>query len=307
MILLWVVVVIGGLGLAVFSSGTTLDSATTLARHLGLSPFIIGMTVVAIGTDLPEIANSITASASGHGDINVGDSIGSTVTQITLVLGLLCLIRPIKADRRLIGIAGSMTVLAVLVGAALLADDHLGRLDGSILLLVWFVGTMVVQRTGHVVIGLQETLFSRNMAVTIRNLLVGLAGIAVGATLAVQGFIQIADRLGVPEYATSFIVLALGTSIPELVVDGRALRRGENALAMGDIVGSSFVDATLSLGIGPLLFPTVVSASALTGSLIAAVVVSLALVILLSRRVHGRRSAAMLMALYLSTYLVLLA
>lgn len=307
MIAFWILAVVGGLALAVFSSGTTLESATTLARHLGLSPFIIGMTVVAIGTDLPEIANSISASATGHGDINVGDSIGSVVTQITLVLGLLCLIRPVKADRRLIGIAGSITVLAVLIGAVLLADEHLGRLDGSILLFAWFSGTMVVQRTGHVVIGQQETLFTRNMAVTVRNLLVGLSGIAVGATLVVQGFIQIADQLGVPEYATSFIVLSLGTSLPELVVDGRALRRGENALAMGDIVGSSFVDATLSLGIGPLLFPTVVSASAFTGSLIAATVVALAVVLLVARRVHGRQSAVILIALYLSTYLVLIA
>jgi len=94
MILFWILAAVAGLSLAVWSSGRTLDSAVSLARRLGLSPFIIGMTIIAIGGDLPEIANSITASAQGHGDLNVGDSIGSVVTQLTLVAGLLCFLLP---------------------------------------------------------------------------------------------------------------------------------------------------------------------------------------------------------------------
>lgn len=306
MIVFWIVAAVGGLGLAVWSSGRTLDSATALARRLGLSPFIIGMTIVAIGTDLPEIANSITASAGDHGDLNVGDSIGSVVTQLTLVAGLLCFLTPIKVERRPVAIAGWVTVLAVLLGAGLLSDDRLSRTDGLILIGFWALGTWIVQHGGHVVTHEQTQMFKRNAFVEIRDLVVGLSGVAIGAILLVQGFIHIAESLGVPEYATSFLVLSLGTSMPELVIDGRAIRRGQAGLAMGDIVGSSFVDATISLGIGPALFPTVVNSDAKVGSLIAAAVVLLAVAFLAYRPIHDRRSGVVLIALYASSYTLLL-
>jgi cation:H+ antiporter len=306
MIILWFLAIIAGLGITIMSSSRTLDAAVTLSRHLGLSPFIIGLTIVAIGTDLPEIANSITASASGHGDINVGDSIGSVVTQITLILGLLCFIRPIRTARRPIAVAGAVTVASLLLGAALMDDEYLGRGDGLILLGAWMIGTAMVHTFGHLVVEHQETLFMRGVLTSVRNLVVGLAGVAIGAVMVVQGFIAVADSFGVPEYATSFLVLSLGTSIPELFVDGGALRKGQTSLAMGAIVGSSFIDATISLGIGPALFPVAVSANATTGSIIAAIAVAAAIGFLLVRRVHGRSSGFVLLALYASTYSVLL-
>lgn len=180
MLAIWIAAVVGGLVLTIFSSHQTLDSARTVARHLGLSPFIIGMTIMAIGTDLPEIANSIAASATDHGDINVGDSIGSVVTQITLVLGILCFVHEIRAERRFIAVAGLVTVIAVLIGAMLLGDDHLSRTDGGILIAFWVVGTVAVQRGSHIESTRQESLFTRGVLVSIRDLLVGLAGVALG-------------------------------------------------------------------------------------------------------------------------------
>jgi cation:H+ antiporter len=306
-IALWVAAVVGGLALTILSSQQTLDSAQTVALRLGLSPFIIGMTVVAIGTDLPEIANSITASYTGHGDINVGDSIGSVVTQITLVLGILCFVATIKTERRFVGAAGTATLFALLVGAVLLDDDHLSRSDGLILIACWILGTIAVQKSGHVVSTRQERLFDRGLWVSLRGLAIGLGGVAVGATIAVRGFTEIAATLDVPEYAISFLVLSLGTSLPELVLDAKALRQGETSLAMGDIVGSSFVDATLSLGVGPAMFATAVSSSAQRGSLIAFGIVAGAVVLLVSRQSHGRLSGLILIGLYALGYAVVLA
>lgn len=306
MIILWFLVIIAGLGITLMSSSRTLDAAVTLSHHLGLSPVIIGLTVVAIGTDLPEIANSITASASGHGDINVGDSIGSVVTQITLILGLLCFIRPFRTARRPIAVAGAVTVASLLLGAFLMDDAYLSHRDGLMLLGAWIIGTGLVHTFGHLVVEHQETLFMHGVLKSVLHLVLGLGGVAVGAVMVVQGFIDVADSLGVPEYATSFLVLSLGTSIPELFVDGGALRKGQTSLAMGAIVGSSFIDATVSLGIGPALFPVAVSASATAGSVIAAAAVAAAIGLLLVRRVHGRSSGVVLLALYASTYSVLL-
>lgn len=305
MVLLWIVPIVGGLALALLGSRQTLDAAQTLASKLGMSPFLVGMTVVAFGTDLPEIANSITASASGHGDINVGDSIGSTVTQLTLVLGLLCFLGPVVASRKLVATAGFVTVLAVLVGAMLLDDGRLDRFDGLTLLAFWVVGTLATQRVAHIAVPAQRQLFGRGAFSLFRDLLVGLSAVALGSVAVVLGFTELAEAFGVPEYATSFLVLSLGTSLPELMIDGAAIRQGQSQLALGDIVGSSFVDATVSLGIGPALFPIAVSANASTGSLIAAAIVAATIGFLLLRETHDKRSGVVLIGLYLTSYVIL--
>lgn len=305
MTLLWIPALFVGLGIALLGSRQTLDAATALAAKLGMSPFIIGMTVVAFGTDLPEIANSITASATDHGDINVGDSIGSVVTQITLVLAILCFLGTIRVEKRVVAVAGLVTVVAVLVGALLLDDGQLSRSDGLVLLSFWLVGTLAVQRVAHVVTAKQRELFGRSVFALLRDLIVGLGAVALGAVLVVLGFTELADQFGVPEYASSFLILSLGTSLPELFIDGRAIRQGDSQLALGDIVGSSFVDATISLGIGPTLFPVAVSSSAAAGSLIAAGVVAIAIAFLLFRSDHDRRSGVALLVLYAFSYAVI--
>lgn len=302
MVILWIPAVLAALALALLGSRQTLRAAQALAVRLGMSPFLIGMTVVAFGTDLPEMANSITASATDHGDINVGDSIGSVVTQMTLVLAILCLIRPIPRDRRQIASAGLVTVLAILVGAMLLSDGHLGRYDGLTLLAFWLVGTLGVQRVGHVDVPQQHELFASGLFALLRDLFVGLAAVAGGSVVVVLGFTELADLFGVPEYASSFLVLSLGTSLPELFIDSTALRQGDSQLAMGDIVGSSFVDATVSLGIGPALFPVAVSSSAAIGSVLTAAIIGATVLFLLSRKIHDRRSAVVLFALYVVAY-----
>lgn len=307
MTLLWIPAVLAGLGVAVVGSNQTLRAARSLAVRLGLPPFFIGMTVVAFGTDLPEIANSITSSATGHGDINVGDSVGSVVTQLTLVAGLLCFVGSMTIDRVTVAVAGLTTIVALLVGAMLLADGELGRVDGLTLLAFWVVGTFAVHRVETPAITVQRELFARKTLILLRDLSIGLAAVAFGAVIVVFGFTELAAYLGVPEYASSFLVLSIGTSLPELVIDGMALRKGENHIAVGDLVGSSFVDATISLGIGPALFPIVVSSGATRGSLIATFIVALAVGFLLFRSRHTRLSAPVFLALYALTYILVIA
>ena len=118
---------------------------------------------------------------------------------------------------------------------------------------------------------------------------------------------EITDSMGVPEYATSFFVLSVGTSLPELIVDGRALRQGSGALALGDILGSTLVDSTLTLGIGPLLFPIEVSDAATNGTFIVAGVVFFAVLILLTRREHRWPTSILLFALYLALFPLVIA
>ena len=132
---LWTAVMATGFLVAVLASRYSVEHLTKFAAGTRIPPFIIGITLVSIGTDLPEITNSIVASVTGHGDVNVGDSIGSAVVQSTLILGLLPLIAgafPIARGR--VTRIGAATAGALLLGAALMADGHLSRLDALLLI-----------------------------------------------------------------------------------------------------------------------------------------------------------------------------
>ncbi len=301
----WLVIAALGLGGAIWASGHALDAAVKLGAHLGLSSFVIGVTIVAVGTDLPEVANSLIASARDHGDLNVGDSIGSVVTQMTVVLGLLCFVGRLESSRRFIVTVGVMTVLSLLTGALLFSDGRFGRADGALLLAFWLGGTFIIQRpTARGVSVVKEPGVTRRL---VGRTLLFLSLVGLGATVAVESFTRAAEELGAPEYLLSFFVLAAGTSLPELVIDFRALRQGKGELAMGDLLGSSFVDATLSPGIGPLLFPTALSAGIERGSLVAAAIVAAVTVLLIRSPMPTRWTGVALIGLYLAMYPLLLA
>lgn len=306
MIGVWVVLLVAGLTVSGLASGKALRGAEALGELAGLSPFVIGLTILSVGTDLPEIANSISAAAAGRGDVNVGDSTGSAATQITFVLGVLLLMRPLTTRRSFVAMTGSFMVGGLFLGAYVMADGQITRLDSVLLISVWIVGTGLIAWKARVPRTSQPSFFDRTALPAIRMTLVGLIGVAGGAVLAVHAFGRLTDELGVPEYVTAFFVLSIGTSLPELLIGGRAIRRGAGALALGDLLGSSFADATLSLAAGPLLFPTEVSASAASGTLIAGGVVAAAVALLLARTRHAWPTGVALLALYAALLLLLI-
>ena len=304
MIVVWLLLLVGGLAAAAYGSRRAVTAALDASRTSSIPPAIIGLTVVAIGTDLPEIANSIVSALSGHGDLIVGDAAGSALTQITFILALLCLgAGPIHADRNTVLTTGTMTTVALLAAALLIRDELFARWEGALLVAAWVLAIVAIQRqqppttpTAQPSTRPTETDGStgRHVAVALGwLLLVGLA-----ATAVVESFIAISDQFGIPELIASAIVLSLGTSLPELVVDWTAIRRGAVAMALGDLFGSSLLDATLAIGIGPALRAVTVSPTAATACLIAAMGVMAATVIAGSRPSHGRPSATLLLLVY---------
>ncbi len=313
--LLWIAVAVSGLYVTIVASRQAVDHAVILAAALGVPPFVAGVTIMAIGTDLPEVANSIVASLGGHGDLNVGDSIGSAATQVTLGLGLLPLLAgAFDVGRRRVRVTGVATVLALLLGAMLMVDGDLTRLDGAVLVTAWAVATWVVVRSRAVTLDEPDGARRRppvarrriawHAALTLGFLVV----VGAGAAATVTGIVRIAEDLAVPLYLVSFFGAAIGTSLPEIVVDVTALRRGRADLAVGDIFGSSLVDATLSVGIGPLIAPTAVTAAfAVRGGLAAAVVVGAVVLLLGTVGRHTRVTGLVLLGLYAAFYPLLLA
>jgi cation:H+ antiporter len=300
---------VGGLGLALVASDVAVSYTRALAAMLGAPPFVVGVVLVALGTDLPEIANSVASHVQGEGDVNVGDSVGSTLTQYTLVLGLFPLvIASISVSRRQVGLVTLLTLGGLACTTFFVADGWLGRADGLVLVVAWAAAMVLVTRL------LPAATPDDPPAVRIRGhvkqatvVLLALGLVGLGATVAVRALVELANEFGVPEFLLAFFGASLGTSAPEIVVDITALRQGAPAIALGDALGSSLIDSTLSIGIGPLVAPAEVTARlAVVGSLYTFAAVALVGLLLVARRRHDRRSAVALVAVYLFSYLVLI-
>jgi cation:H+ antiporter len=308
-IALQVFLFVGGLAVALVASDRAVAYTRALAAALGAPPFIVGVALVSIGTDLPELANSIAAHAEGEGDVNVGDSVGSALTQYTLVLGLFPLVASrIPIGRREVVLVSLFTVAGLGLTTFLVEDGWLGRWDGVMLVLAWALFTVVVVRAlpGRVSDDPPPVRHQRRL-VQAGIVLAALSFVGFGATVAVRALVRMAELAGVPEFVLAFFGASIGTSSPELVVDITALLRGAPGIALGDALGSSLVDSTLSIGAGPLLFPAEVTPRlAIAGSVYSLLAVAAVGAVLGIRRRHDRASAFVLLSLYALSYVVLL-
>ncbi|BAN03516.1 sodium:calcium antiporter [Ilumatobacter coccineus] len=296
MIALWIVAFVGGLVTASLASRRAVTHALAVADGSRVSSGFIGMTVLAIGTDLPEIANSIISAATGHGDLNVGDSAGSAMTQVTLVLGILCFGVEVVSDRRAVAALGILTATALGVISLLVRDGVFDRVDGLLLVASWVLALIAMRSL--VSDSSPPAQPGSRIGPAIALTAVWLVVVAVAATVVVQSFVAITESIGVPEILAGAVVLALGTSLPELIVDWTAVRRGAGALALGDLFGSSFLDATFAVGIGPALTPTVVSSAATATCIVAGLGIIAATAIAATRPTLRRGSAVALVGVY---------
>lgn len=305
-----IVLLVGGLGLALVASDVAVSYTRSLAALLGAPPFVVGVVLVALGTDLPEIANSIASHLQGEGDVNVGDSVGSTLTQYTFVLGLFPLVIAVIAISRLqVGLVSVLTIGGLLLTTLFVLDGSLGRLDGLVLVLAWAASMLLITR---VLPPAQPedppAVRFQGRAVQVAVIMGALVVVGVGATVAVRSLVSLSEEVGVPEFLLAFFGASLGTSAPEIAVDITALRQGAPAIALGDVLGSSLIDSTLSIGIGPLVQPAPVTTRlAVTASVYTSIAVAVVAIVLMARRRHDRVSSSVLMGLYALSYVVLIA
>jgi cation:H+ antiporter len=306
---LQILLFVGGLAVALVASDVAVKYTRALAAALGAPAFIVGVALVSIGTDLPEIANSIAAHLQSEGDVNVGDSVGSTLTQYTFVLGLFpAFVAVIAIDRREVGLVSVLTMGGLGLTTWFVGDGWLGRWEGVALVSAWalFTAIVVIALPGH---GADDPppVAQQRKSAQAGIILATLGFVGVGATVAVRALVRLAEEVGIPEYAIAFFGASLGTSAPEIVVDFTALLRGAPGIALGDALGSSLVDSTLSIGIGPIVAPDDVTPRlAVAGSLYSLVAVGVVGFLLSARRRHDKWSGAVLIGLYLFAYVVLI-
>ncbi len=235
--------------------------AAHLARRLGLSPLLIGVTVVSLGTSAPELAVSVDAALAGKAEVSVGNVVGSNLLNTLVVLGVSSLIVPLVVTQRLVWWDVPIMIGATVLVLGLGWDGNLGAVDGGILLVLLatylVVATLLSPREGAAVQREYESEFGEAAGMTLpRSLLVaamGLVLLIVGADFFVEAAVALARGLGVSELVISLTVVAIGTSLPELVTAVVAALRGEDDIAVGNVVGSNIMNLLLILGLAALL------------------------------------------------------
>ena len=308
-IALYLVLLLVGLAAALAASELAVSYTRALAAGLGAPPFVIGVVLVAVGTDLPEIANSIASHLQDEGDVNVGDSVGSTLTQYTFVLGLFPLVAGTLAiSRRQVGLVTVLTMAGLGMTTLFVLDGYLGRIEGLALVAAWGAATVATAKLLGGGKSDDPPAVRHDRKIVQALVALGALGlVGAGATLAVHSLVRLAETLGVPEFLLAFFGASVGTSMPEILVDVTALLRGAPGIALGDARGSSLVDSTLSIGVGPLVAPAEVTVRfAVVGTLYTLAAVAMVGAVLVSRRRHDRPSAAVLLGLYALSYAILL-
>ncbi|MCH2135066.1 MAG: sodium:calcium antiporter [Phycisphaerales bacterium] len=262
---------VGGLVGLLAGGHLLVEGAGSLARRLGVTPLMVGLTIVAFGTSAPELAlNVVAVSASEAGAMLAwGNIIGSNMANVGLVLGMACLIAPlsIKGQALKRDLPLLMITTAGFIALLLLTPHHdggagLSRIDGGILLggfiaitAAWFISGRRHQDESMEVAGGASLEGVRRLGPSLGMVLIGLALLLSGAWAAESGAVDIARHLGVPEVIIGLTIVAVGTSLPEVAMALIGTRRGETDLVIGAVIGSNLFNLVLVMGVTALIRP----------------------------------------------------
>jgi cation:H+ antiporter len=296
-----------GLAALVAGADRAVTAAADLALYYGVSAFFIGVTLISVGTSVPEMVTSVYAAYYGAGDLVVGNIVGSETAQITLAIGVVALVAPFVTERRNVLVYGTAMLLAMIIMLLTLDDGVVGRSEGFLMMLAYvqFIYTLYTNEGGEEITEevVEPTEPPGRSAVVI---LVGLAGVVVGGQVMVTNGVALARLVGIPEYVVGLLT-GLGTTMPEIVVAGIAAYEGRGGISVGAILGSNITDPVFSLGIGALFFDIVVEEpGALRFSLAYMLAVSIVVLGLFYwREGIDRRAAVVCLLLYFPSFLVL--
>ena len=268
------VIVLFVVGLVLLTAGAELlvRGASALAGRLGISPLVIGLTMVAIGTSAPELAVSVGAGLSGQPDIALGNVVGSNIANVLLVLGLSALIVPLVVQRQLVWLDVPLLIGASVLLLVMSLDGRIGPFDGFLLFACVVGYTLFVVHhsrstgaddapgdgappDGGNAVAQSATRPGGRMVVQVALIVVGLAMLVLGAHWLVKGAVAMARQFGVSELIIGLTIVAGGTSLPELATSVVASMRGERDIAVGNAVGSSLFNILAIAGIAAMVTP----------------------------------------------------
>jgi len=303
------ILLLAGFVLLVLGGDWLVRGASNLALRLGISPLVIGLTVVAFGTSAPELAATIASSLQGAPDLGIGNVLGSNVANVGLILGASAALAPIATNTTFLQRDVPLAIGTMLLLVPLTLDGRLGRIDGLILLAILAAYLTYLVRFDPDAIN-EEVPESAGesppLVPAIGRVLVGLSFLVLGADLVVRGGVEIAAQLGVPERIVGLTLVAFGTSLPELATSIAAAARRQGDMILGNIAGSNLFNVLAVLGVTASGTTLPVQLGDITIDLLVAVGFSAFLLPVMAARGNlGRTAGVVLLTGYL-TYMILL-
>ncbi len=289
-------------GMAALIGGAELliRESERIALHFGISEFVIGATLIALGTSLPEMAASVTASLKGQSQMAVANVLGSNIMNIALVLGAVFLIaRRITPDRDLFAKDSAWLLFPAIVFPLMTLDGTLSRLDGLLLMammgayLLFLVQSEQTEELAEIDEEIKKEPF--NWVKTAGWLTAGFALVIGGADYAIESASAIARGFGVSEWLIGLLLIAFGTSLPELVVSIKAARAGKADMSIGNIIGSNMANTSVVLGSAAVTRPLPFDLSANSFDLFLMMGVTLMLIFITANRLYAKASGVMLL------------
>lgn len=264
--------VIAGLVLLMWGADRFVHGAAAAARNLGIAPLLIGLTVVAFATSAPEILVSVVAAIQKEPGLAIGNAIGSNIVNIGLVLGVTAMIRPIRMESATLRREMPALLAVSLLTVSLFLDSYLSRVDGFVMLtgliivMVWLARLGLRSAANDPIKRDFEAEIPSDvsMKTAVIWLVIGLGTLLLGAELLVDGAMGIATILGISEVVIGILVVALGTSLPELAVSLASALKGEYGLAIGNIVGSNIFNLLAVIGIAAAIEPSALAPTVLS-------------------------------------------
>ena len=239
--------------LLVKGSDILTDCAATTAKIFGVSDFVIGVTIIALGTSLPEFASGVYASYLDRGEIVIGDILGANIINVGLILGLTCLIKPLPIKHTEIYSGWIHLFILTMASIFLITGNGLSRIVGLIFFVAYLFYLWKVIRE-YRTLGV-EPVTRGPLVNNILGLLLGLSLILLGAKLLVNSIILLAQILGISAFTISLLLMPIGTSMPELTTTIITARKGYSTMALGNIIGSNIANILLVLGIASIVRP----------------------------------------------------
>lgn len=308
-----------GVGILYIGAEWLVRGSSRLATSLGISPVVVGLTVVSFGTSAPELVVALIAALDDHPDLAIGNVMGSNLANIGLILGLTAMIRPMDVASRVVQREIPIMLLLTLLLFPIFANGRISGVEGGILFSLLLVYLAFVNRTAEDTTPDEVTETFQSFAEAQRQFAPHIAGLdfvfviagSLGLVLGGTGIVRSAEFLavsfGIPDVIVGLTVVAIGTSLPELATAVVAAVRGESDIAVGNIVGSNIFNIAAILGITSMVTPIEVSGTVLTRELPAVLLISV-LVLPLTRlgfRVYRWEGAVLLLSYaVLTTWLV---
>jgi len=289
------------MGALIYGADFIVKESERIALHFNISHFVIGATLVAFGTSLPEMAASMMAASQGKSDMAIANVVGSVTFNITLVLGLVFMIaKSMKPKRDLFSKDSAWVILPVVIFLLMIQDGVIGRFDGFIFLfiMVSYIIFLFSSAKDDLDNEIDETLTKKfNWIKTIVLLSIGFILTIGGANYVVESGTSIARSLHVSEWLIGLLLISLGTSLPELVVSLVAVKKGNADMSIGNIIGSNVANFSMVLGGSALINPLVINLQKSQFDIFILLGASIALLFILTNKLYNKAGSIFLLAI----------